>query len=224
MSDTNLEMNIGNQRASFSGADFVVIGYAESVETDPGSDDISDNFIEFANIQTLSISTTRDIEAKRPLGTSWPTEYSRGSRTVAGSLVFTLFDSDSLSRLKGVRKSTTVEDRQWYSIDDIPPFNIIVTATNEYGSSISGVLLGVVIPNSGITVGVQDAYTEQVCSYVARRWVPFRNTIDLSKGLNEAVLSHQEIRRVLSAPSDRLPTFFRKPNLKPIDRDSIDRE
>ena len=189
---TRLDFHDRSQKTSFSGADFLVLGYRAPQVDEFGrtfrnlrGEESTGGFVEFANLQTLSISTTRDIAAERVLGTAWVKEYSRGSRSVAGTLAFTMFDGDAFSKLDGVRQGSTQEDITWYSPDDLPEFNIVLSATNEYGQTISGILLGVVITNTGVTVGVQDVYTEQVASYVARRWVPFKGTLDLSRSLNK---------------------------------------
>lgn len=222
---TRLEVYDRKQRTSFSGADFMVLGYrAAEVHSDGylkrniDGHASSDAFIEFANLQTLSVSTTRDIAGARPLGSAWVDEYSRGARSAAGTLAFTMFDGDSFRKLAGVREGTTQEDLRWYSPDDLPEFNIVLSATNEYGHTVSGILLGVVITNTGITTGVQDVYTEQVASYVARRWVPFKGTLDLKGSLDRVLQDNPVLGDLLVGAymdSNWLP-----PKLVPIDEET----
>lgn len=222
---TTLDLFDRSQRTSFSGADFLVLGYRAPEVDETGQpvtnlqgDPSTGAFIEFANVQTLSVSMTRDFAAERVLGTSWVSEYSRGARTVAGTMAFTMFDGDAFRSLEGVRPGTTREDLRWYSPDDIPEFNIVLTATNEYGHTVSGVLLGVAIPNSGITVGVQDVFTEQVCSYVARRFIPFKGTLDMTGNLTDIFRRNPILQNVLS---DAYAARELPPILKPIDQQSI---
>lgn len=222
---TRLEFYDQKQRTSFSGADFLVLGYRAKAMNDLGrvvrnkeGAVASDAFVEFANIQTLSVSTTRDIAAERVLGTSWAKEYSRGARSVAGTLAFTMFDGDSFAKLDGVREGTTWEDLRWYSPDDIPEFNIVLTATNEYGHTISGILLGVVITNTGTTVGVQDVYTEQIASYVARRWMPFKGTLDLKGSLDHVLQNNPQLGDLVA--QNLVAKSWLAPALVPIDEES----
>lgn len=222
---TRLELYDRKQRTSFSGADFMVLGYrAIEVHSDGYKKrnidgNVSDDaFIEFANLQTLSVSTTRDIAAARPLGSAWVDEYSRGARSAAGTLAFTMFDGDAFRKLAGVREGTTREDLRWYAPDDLPEFNIVISATNEYGHTVSGILLGVVITNTGVTTGVQDVYTEQMASYVARRWVPFKGTLDLKGSLDRVLQDNPKLGNLLV--QSHLDEQWLPPKLAPIDEET----
>lgn len=219
---TQLDFLDGDQPTSFSGADFVIVGYRPEVRNAAGEpvQDITGNasqsaFIEFANVQTLSISMTRDVAAKRPLGTAWVEEYSRGARTVAGSMAFIMFDQDAFRDLAGARPGSSREDAQFYIPDDIPEFNVVVSATNEFGQTISGILLGVTLVNSGITVGVQDVFTEQMFSYVARRWIPFSGSLELKASLLGILKQYPKIEELI------VETYheddWQAPRLAPID-------
>lgn len=219
LEETRLDVVNGSRRTSYSGADFIVVGYRPYGAHPPEEGDATANptsqFIEFGNLQTLSISTTRDYGAERPLGTSWVRDYSPGARSVAGSLVFTLFDGDSLRALDGYRPDRSRDDNGLYSPDDIPEFNIIASATNEYGQTISTILLGVRIVNSGMNIGVQDVFTEQVLSYVARRWLPIQGSLDLTKSLKSIFQDNPKLANMISAfYSDR---NWIPPILEPVD-------
>lgn len=195
-SQFNREELSGRVRTSFSGADCMVVAYKPKLITDIAGPEET-QLVEFANLQTLSISTTRDIAALRPLGTAWADELSLGARTVAGTLIFTMFDGDSLRALDGVRPGRSHEDAGGYMADDMPPFNIVINETNEFGQAVTSVLLGIRIVNSGVTIGVQDIYTEQVYSYVATRWIPFRGAIDFTKSLKEIATQNPDLTQAI---------------------------
>lgn len=223
--DTRLDFQNGDRPTSYSGADFVVIAYRPPEISQDGTVDSNTYgepdrgaFIEFANVQTLSVSMTRDVVAKRPLGSSWVEEYSRGNRTVAGSISFVLFDEDAFRDLAGARQGTSTEDVGFYNPDDIPEFNVVVTATNEYGQTTSGILMGVNIVNQGLAIGTQDVFTEQMFSYVARRWVPFAGSLNLAQDLKSILVQYPDIEQLIAR------TYYGRqwdrPRVLPIDEES----
>ena len=173
---------------SFSGVDFNVLGYVppysanstdESEAVDTNTGDVF--FHRMASLQTMSISSTRDHKAARRLGSSWAFDFSRGSRTIAGSLVFAVINGDAF---KSFREATSQynalsrEDAEHYLADALPPFNIVFTASNESGSTLVGMLIGVRLTNTGMSFGIHDIYTEQVYSFVAEMYVPMKDITD----------------------------------------------
>jgi hypothetical protein len=68
------------------------------------------------------------------------------------------------------------EDQQWASAsysDQLTPFDIVITAANEYGKKAKMGIGGVEILNEGTGISVDDIITEQQMSYVARAVVPW---------------------------------------------------
>jgi len=186
---------------SFSGVDYSVVGYIpkyreilktniegelEEAETE-SSDENGDMFFHnMASLQTLSISTTRDHKAARVLGSSWAFDFGRGSRTVAGSLVFAMVNGDSFNDFRDATHTYVAqskEDGYLYYADAIPPFNVIIRASNESGASLFGLLVGVRLTNTGMSAGIHDIYTEQVYSFVAERVEPLTRSIDRQTAL-----------------------------------------
>ena len=65
----------------------------------------------------------------------------------------------------------------WYS-DQIPPFDIVVVANNEYGASAKMKLIGVEILNDGLGVSIDDTVIESQSTFVCRTvlsWQAVRN-------------------------------------------------
>jgi hypothetical protein len=60
----------------------------------------------------------------------------------------------------------------WYS-DQIPPFDIVLVANNEYGASAKMKLIGVEILNDGLGISVDDSVIESQSTFVARSILPF---------------------------------------------------
>lgn len=133
------------------------------------------------NIQTISYSTFREVNPVRSLGKTYPDAYTRGPRTVAGTLVWTVLDQYVLAE---ALKYSYVDayDPSTILIDQIPPFNIIITFNNEYGDVATMGIYGIRIVNEGATFSIDDMITEQVNTYVAadidllHKGAPFRKS------------------------------------------------
>lgn len=129
-----------------------------------------------AEVQTISISSHRDKRAVMSCGAVAPKGYTRGSRMIAGSLVFTVFDEHVLYRFleahasdfDGVNYSTAL-------LDQMPPVDISIIFANEYGNVSKMSILGVEFVNEGQTMSIEDILTENVVTYVARDFDPMRN-------------------------------------------------
>jgi len=61
----------------------------------------------------------------------------------------------------------------WYA-DQIPPFDVTITAANEYGAAMIMRIIGVEIINEGYGVSVDDMNSEQQMTYVARAIHPWQ--------------------------------------------------
>ena len=118
------------------------------------------------NIQTISYSTFREVNPVRSLGKVYPDSYTRGPRTVAGTIVWTVLDQYVLAE---ALKYSYVDDYDPSTIliDQIPPFNIIITFNNEYGDIATMGIYGIRMVNEGATFSVDDMITEQTNTYVA---------------------------------------------------------
>lgn len=77
--------------------------------------------------------------------------------------------------------TTSTSDQQlatpWYA-DQVPPFDIVLVANNEYGASAKMKLIGVEILNDGLGVSIDDTVIESQSTFVARTilpWVSVKN-------------------------------------------------
>jgi len=164
--------------SSMTGVDMVAMFRFEDIKFDDKEDDPLAHFKVFAELQTISISATRSVHPVRCLGESAARAYTRGARTFAGSLIFTMFDRDpfeDVSRLAVDQEK--FDGREPFFIDQIPEFDIIITAVNEYGAVSKALLGGVTLTNYGTTLSIHDIYTEISYTYVARWYIPM--TADL---------------------------------------------
>ena len=60
----------------------------------------------------------------------------------------------------------------WYA-DQVLPFDVTLTGTNEYGASTAMKIFGIEILNSGGGNSIDDAVNEQTATFVARSVEPW---------------------------------------------------
>jgi intein/homing endonuclease len=93
--------------------------------------------------------------------------------TIAGSLIFVNFEAYTFYRLEQFKKLVyspmTSNNAPLYGLADmLPPFDILITAQNEYGSFSRMRLLGVSIVDEGGTISIEDLVSESQYTFMAR--------------------------------------------------------
>ena len=129
-----------------------------------------------AECQSLSISSYRDKRDVRSLGSVYPKGITRGPRTIAGTLVFTVFDQSVLWEIMGAHPSDFDGAQMFTSaiMDQLPPVDIIISFANEYGNISRMALYGVEFVSEGTIMSISDILTENTVSYMARDFDPMR--------------------------------------------------
>jgi hypothetical protein len=120
--------------------------------------------------QTLSISTYREKYPVRSLGSVYPKSFTRGPRTIAGSMVFTVFNKNVLYELLDADPTDFDAETAFSSalIDQLPPFDITISFANELGQTSRMAILGVEFVSEGQTMSIQDLFLENTTQWVAR--------------------------------------------------------
>lgn len=156
-------------------------------------------------LQTISYSVHREKAPVRTLGRINPKGFGYGNRTIAGSLIFTVFDKNIVYRILSIIKQGSVlkgdlavaySDRmkdftdpkdftESYLLDEMPPFDITITFLNEYGGGWAGngslrrgsklVIKGVTVVDEGQVMSIEDLITENTISYMATDIMTLRN-------------------------------------------------
>lgn len=143
--------------ASYSGCDINVMAMA------------GNRLKKFAELQTISYSVHREKMPVRFLGRKNPGGFSRGPRTIAGSLIFTAFDRNAFWDILVHNPRDLPDDKgEAPIIDEIPPIDVTIVFNNEFGYSSGIRIYGIELVDHGMTMSVDDMYTEQICSYQAR--------------------------------------------------------
>jgi hypothetical protein len=151
------------------------------------------------DVQTITYSTHREKFPVRTLGRTKTKGYTRGPRTIGGTLIFTVFDKTVLSEMLVQNYQDDASDRDNYGvwkavlIDQIPPFDITISFVNEYGSVSKLVLYGVELVNEGQTMSIDDLITENVVSFVARHIDPMFSMRDPNQFGDWTDAVHQEL-------------------------------
>ena len=171
-----------NTYTAFSGADMVA--YVGTIR--------------LGNLYAISYSIMREKGPQYGNGSSDPLTFNRGKRIIAGSLVFSEFDTGGLSELMenslyqfacrngstafrdsgsqgtGATLDAGYEWKQPLYPDQLPPFNITLTFINDHGKMATRSIFDVEISSSGGGVSMDDLRLEEQMSFAALKITPLR--------------------------------------------------
>jgi hypothetical protein len=173
---------------SFSGADITAVFAGQTIGT----------------IQAFSYSIQREKAAIYTMGSANPRSFSRGKRMIAGSLIFILFDANPVlshfskaqfladteevgfeSRFgNGANADVDLDDEGFEShqlatptyVDQIPPFDVVISAVNEYGARASMTVSGVELMNENSGFSIDDIVVEQQYTFIATGITPWKSS------------------------------------------------
>lgn len=154
---------------SFAGVDIQATMILPKLSQHMGDGKSSDDgdFIELGELQTISYSIHRENSPIRTLGHVNPRGFVKGSRTIAGSLIFTVFNEYAFYRIKQFKQALL--NKNYAPVADmLPPFDVVLTFFNEYGLAAKMKLYGITIVDEGQTMSIDDLITEQTYTYMAR--------------------------------------------------------
>lgn len=172
---------------SFSGIDITAVFNGESI----------------GSIQAFSYSINREKAAIYTMGRANPRAFSRGKRMIAGSLVFILFDANPMiqhfskarflgdvdenlqanenagtiglnaanEQLNGIFEKQAAMPVNY--VDQIPPFDVVLSAANEYGERASMKVIGVELMNENSGFSIDDIVIEQQYTFIAIDLTPW---------------------------------------------------
>ena len=153
---------------SFAGTDITATMVIPAIDRVGGTVSSMD-VLELAEIQTISYSIHRENAPIRTLGHVNPRGFVKGSRTIGGSLIFTVFNEYAFYRIKEYRQIMAETGLFFAPLADmLPPFDIVLTFFNEYGLGAKMKIYGVTIVDEGQTMSVDDLITEQTYMFMAR--------------------------------------------------------
>ena len=160
--------SISNYYKSFSGTDTIAFIML------PGCSPVV-----LGSITTISYSMYRNKKPVINIGRTNINGITRGSRIFAGTMVFTLLNQHWLRDVQS-EKSNSGQQSLWLKnikdikVDELPLFDIMILSANEYGSSVSMYIYGIDFTDEAQTVSVEDLFTENTFSFVARDITTFK--------------------------------------------------
>lgn len=156
------------QNISFTGADAVATLLIPQIGTNGGIAPGGES-IDLGELQTISYSVHRENSPIRTLGHGNVRGFVKGGRTIAGSLIFTVFNEYAFYRIKQY-KEFLQRGKGFFAplADMLPPFDIVLSFFNEYGNAAKMKIYGVTIVDEGQTVSIDDLLIEQTYTFMAR--------------------------------------------------------
>ena len=146
---------------SYSGADIVVTAQLSNIDANSA---ISKKCYILGSLQTISISTYQDKSPVRSIGNINAKDYLMGPRSIAGSLVFAVFDRHFAYNIFNDLKEYT--GKATLLTDEIPPLDLTLCFANEYGRKSRMTLYGVRMVSEGQVMSVNDLFTENTYQFV----------------------------------------------------------
>jgi hypothetical protein len=124
------------------------------------------------SLTTLSHSVFREKKPVPLLGKINVGGYTRGMRSIAGTMVFTLINQHLTEDI--IAQVPYLKEHDKVKADEIPFFDLMVVCANEYGSASQMMIYGAEFYEDGQVISVQDIYIENTFSFVARDIDDFR--------------------------------------------------
>ena len=119
------------------------------------------------NMQTITYSIHDEKHPVRCVGDMNAKRYVFGPRTIAGTLIMTVFNKHWMHEIME-EFVANAGIQAHYLTDELPPFNITISAANEYGTKARLAIYGVTIVNEGQVMSINDVYTENTYEFFAQ--------------------------------------------------------
>lgn len=152
--------------------------------------------IELGTLQTVSVQSHREKFAVRALGHNYVKGYTRGPRTIAGSMIFTVFHEHVLRTVMRTLAYVEKDNNEVTMLlsDQLPPLDFTFILANEYGQISEFRLYGLEFLNDSTTYSIEDLLTESVMQFVARDLDPLtsRAKINLDRSMRNRAGPNQE--------------------------------
>lgn len=139
-------------------------------------DSLSQNkaiFFKLGSIHTISYSSFREKFAVRGLGRTQAKAYTRGPRTIAGTMVFNVFQEHEFLKMANLLPDQDLKTHPYsVMIDQIQPFNLLLLFANEYGAYSAMSLFNIDIASEGQEMSIDQILTHNTMNFYATEMVP----------------------------------------------------
>ena len=148
-----------SKNLTFSGCDIIPIVYQVDPKTQEGK------LFVIGDIATLTYSIHQEKGAVRTLGRQRVKGFTRGQETVAGTMIFNMFNVQALWQL--ARDNRNIATGKTRTLTQLPPFNVVLYFENEAGHQASLAIFGIQFADEGQSHSVEDTYVENTSQFVA---------------------------------------------------------
>ena len=137
-------------------------------------------------LTTVSYSMFRNKKPVINIGRTNINGVTRGSRIFAGTMIFTLINQHWLRELcEQPEVNAWLGNYNELKADELPLFDIMIISANEYGNWCEMFIFGIDVTDEAQTISVEDLFTENTLSFVARDVSTFQ-MVDPIKGKVES--------------------------------------
>lgn len=147
-----------------------------------------ENYFELGSIHTLSYSSFREKFAVRTLARIQAKTYTRGPRTIAGTMAFSVFQEHDFLRMVDFIDDNGAPHPNAVMIDQVQPFNVLLLFANEYGAYSSLHLLNVDISSEGQEMSVDSIITHNTMNFYATDMIPMTNLGNRFNSYDEMII------------------------------------
>ncbi len=176
--------------------EYVENGRSLQYSNQTGSSDALSQFVglnsmirEIGSLKGINYSSFREKMAVRTLGRVHAKSYTRGQRTIAGTLAFTVLQTHELLNFAN---ATTTRADGYTMLDHIPLFNLLLIFENEYGSMSSMHIFNVDVNTESQDMSIESLETNNIMNFYATDILPmeeFGNAFDSTADMLGAVFS-----------------------------------
>lgn len=118
------------------------------------------------SLTTLSYSIYREKKPVPLLGKINTGGYTRGMRTIAGSMIFTVINQHFVQDV--IEQIPYLEAHGRFKADELPFFDVMVVCANEYGANAQMMIYGVEFLDDAQVISINDMFIENTFGFVAR--------------------------------------------------------
>lgn len=124
-------------------------------------------------VSTVSYTVYREKKQVRTLGKINAKGIVKGPRTISGRLIFTVISEHIVESIR--QEIPYLRSYKVLLMDELPPFDLLVSFGNEYGAGAGLVVEGVTTVDEQKTMSIEDLFTENIFTYLARGLQPMRD-------------------------------------------------
>lgn len=193
---------------------------------------IDSKVINLGTIKSFSYQVFREKQPVRSLGLVYPKTFVRGTRTIAGTMIFSVIVNGVLERImhsmRGSFGSVVAQDFPYALNDQLPPFDLFLKFNNEYGQASHMILNAVEFFTDGMVISVDNLVIEEQIRFQARG---FSGLLYDGEGIVTVGGSSGTDETVWVEAQDRASKFFQNvlgsalaPNGQPVTSDRMSSE